>query len=308
MAKGGHGLNWKKASLLSIAITIGSVTGLSTWGIEPVLAATATESAGVYNQFQQYVQKPTSLANARNYLINHIKEVDTWTATQMTLQLENAQKAHLIVYSEKVFPDKMQKEINSAFSKNKNLTFTALLNTINDSNVRNVLIEGRDKGYKLETSEGMYYPVMHYEGFKIFKPSVTKDIAAYIDIMATESNQPSVSDAAIVISWTELTSRALAIEDFVTKYPASNRSTALQKELLIATSRLLYGTSNTPAYDYDEQVIKPEVKKAYENALKNSKVDTRILSILEKLLQLLNSTNNKFTPVIEKFLVETVNS
>ncbi|MNP43791.1 hypothetical protein D3C76_1376340 [compost metagenome] len=70
----------------------------------------------------------------------------------------------------------------------------------------------------------------------------------------------------------------------------------------------MYGTSNTPAYDYDEQVIKPEVKKAYENALKNSKVDTRILSILEKLLQLLNSTNNKFTPVIEKFLVETVNS
>ncbi|WP_419886549.1 hypothetical protein [Paenibacillus sp. B-A-8] len=301
-------MNWKKASLLSIAITLGSVTGFSTLVIEPVLAATATETLKVYNQFQQYVQKPTSLAYARNYLINHIKEVDNWTATRMTLQLENAQKAHLSVYSEKVFPDKMQKEINNAFSKNKNLTYTSLLNTIKDASVRNVLIEGRDKGYKLETSEGMYYPVMHYEGFKIFKPYVTKDIAAYIDIMATESNQPSVSDAAIVISWTELTNRALALEDFVTKYPASNRSTALQKELLLATSRLLYGTSNTPAYDYDERVIKPEVKKAYEDALKDSKVDTRILSILEKLLQLLNSTNNKFTPVIEKFLVETVNS
>jgi hypothetical protein len=301
-------LNWKKTGLLSISIALGSVTGFSTLGIEPVSAATATESAGVYNQFQQYVQKPTSLANARNYLINHIDEVDKWTATQMTLQLENSQKAHLSVYSEKVFPEKVQKEINNAFSKGKNLTYTSLLNTIKDSNVRNVLIEGRDKGYKLETSEGMYYPVMHYEGFKTFKPYVTKDIAAYIDIMATESNQPSVSDAAIVIPWTELTNRALAIEDFVTKYPASNRSTALQKELLIATSRLLYGSSNTPAYDYDEQVIKPEVKKAYEDALKNSKVDTRILSILEKLLQLLNSTNNKFTPVIEKFLVETVNS
>ncbi|KTD86116.1 hypothetical protein [Paenibacillus etheri] len=301
-------MNWKKTGLLSISIALGSVTGLSTLGIEPVLAATATETVKVYNQFQQYVQKPTFLANARNYLINHIDEVDKWTATQMTLQLENTQKAHLSVYSEKVFPEKVQKEINNAFSKGKNLTYTSLLNTIKDSNVRNVLIEGRDKGYKLETSEGMYYPVMHYEGFKTFKPYVTKDIAAYIDIMATESNQPSVSDAAIVIPWAELTNRALAIEDFVTKYPASNRSTALQKELLIATSRLLYGSSNTPAYDYDEQVIKPEVKKAYEDALKDRKVDTRILSILEKLLQLLNSTNNKFTPVIEKFLVETVNS
>lgn len=301
-------MNWKKSGLLSIAIALGSVTGFSTLGIEPVSAATAMESASVYNQFQQYVQKPTTLANARNYLINHIKEVDKWRATQMTLQLENAQKADLSVYSEKVFPDKMQKEINNAFSKSKNLTYTSLLNTIKDANVRNVLIEGRDKGYKLETSEGMYYPVMHYEGFKSFKPYVTKDIAAYIDIMATESNQPSISDAAIVISWTELTNRALALEDFVTQYPASNRSTALQKELLIATSRLLYGTSNTPAYDYDEQVIKPEVKKAYEEALKNSKVDTRILTILEKLVQLLNATNNKFTPEVEKFLNQTVNS
>ncbi|MBY3620604.1 hypothetical protein HGO21_13700 [Acinetobacter sp. CUI P1] len=301
-------MNWKKSGLLSIAIALGSVTGFSTLGIEPVSAATATESASVYNQFQQYVQKPTTLANARNYLINHIKEVDNWRATQMTLQLENAQKAHLSLYSEKVFPDKMQKEINNAFSKSKNLTYTSLLNTIKDANVRNVLIEGRDKGYKLETSEGMYYPVMHYEGFKSFKPYVTKDIAAYIDIMATESNQPSISDAAIVISWTELTNRALALEDFVTQYPASNRSTALQKELLIATSRILYGTSNTPAYDYDQQVIKPEVKKAYEEALKNSKVDTRILTILEKLVQLLNATNNKFTPEVEKFLNQTVNS
>lgn len=302
-------MGWKKAGLLSVAFALGSVGGFgSIHTTDTVSAAAAKESASVYNQFQQYVQKPASLANARNYLINHIKEVDTWTATQMTLMLENAQKAYLPVYSEKVFPEMVQKEMNNAFSKSKNLTYTILLNTIKDSNVRNVLIEGRDKGYKLETSEGMYYPVMHYEGFKIFKPYVTKDIAAYIDVMAKESNQPSVSDAAIVIPWTELTNRALAIEDFVTKYPGSNRSTALQKELLNATSRLLYGTSNTPAYDYDEQIIKPEVKKAYEDALKDSKVDTRILSILEKLLQLLNSTNNKFTPVIEKFLDNTVNS
>ncbi|WP_339315323.1 hypothetical protein [Paenibacillus sp. FSL R10-2734] len=302
-------MGWKKAGLISFTIALGSMGGFgSIHTTGTVSAATAKDSPSAYNQFQQYVQNPTSLANARNYLINHIKEVDNWTATQMTLQLENAQKAYLPVYSEKVFPENVQKAINSAYSKSKSLTYTTLLNTIKDSKIRSVLMEGRDKGYKLETSEGMYYPVMHYEGFKTFKPNVTKDIAAYIDIMTTESNQPSVSDAAIVISWTELTRRALAIEDFVTSYPASNRSAVIQKELLFVTSRLLYGTSNTPAYDYDEQVIKPEVKKAYENALKDSKADTRILSILEKLLQLLNSTNNKLTPVIEKFLDETVNS
>lgn len=301
-------MNWKKVGVLSAAIVLSSVAGLGTLGTEPVIAATAKETVTVYNQFQRYVQNSSSLAQARNYLINHIDEVDNWTATRMTLQLENAQKSHLSVYSEKVFPENVQKAINSVYINSKNLTYTTLLNAIKDTKIRSILIEGRDKGYKLETSEGMYYPVMHYEGFKIFKPYITKDIAAYIDIMATESNQPSVFDGAIAIPWTELTNRALALEDFVTKYPASNRSATLQKELLFATARLLYGTSNTPAYDYDAQVIKPEVKKAYEDAVKNNKGDTRILTILEKLLQLLNSTNNKFTPEVEKFIDQTVNS
>lgn len=68
---------------------------MGTLGTEPVLAATAKETATVYNQFQRYVQNSSSLAQARNYLINHMDEVDNWTATRMTLQLENAQKSHL---------------------------------------------------------------------------------------------------------------------------------------------------------------------------------------------------------------------
>jgi len=44
-------MNWKKAGLLSIAIALGSVTGLGTLGIEPVLAATAKETVKVNKQF-----------------------------------------------------------------------------------------------------------------------------------------------------------------------------------------------------------------------------------------------------------------
>lgn len=301
-------MSWKKVGLLSAVIALGSVTGLGILSTEPVLAAKETETAKVYNQFQQVVQKPSTLAQARNYLINHIDEVDTWTATRMTLQLENAQKAYLPIYTEKLYPENIREGIDQAFFKSKSLTYTSLLNTIKDSEIRSVLLEGRDKGYKLETSEGMYYPVMHYEGFKIFKPYITKDIAAYIDIMATESNQPTLFDAAIVISWTELTNRALVLEDFVIKYPSSNRTAAIQKETLFATSLLLHGSNNTPAYDYDELVIEPELRQAYEDAIKNGPGNSRILTIFEKLLSMLDATNNRLTPEIEKFLKETLNS
>lgn len=222
----------------------------------------------------------------------------------MTLQLENAQNAHLRVYSEKVYPDNVQKAINSVYIKSKTLKYSDLLNAIKDSKVSSVLIEGSNKGYKLVTSEGMYYPTMNYENFKIFKLYVSKDLAAYIDIMATETNQPSVSDGAVAISWPELTNRVLTMEDFVTKYPSSNRTSAIKQQLQDATAFLLYGASNTD----DKLVIEPEVRQAYEAAVKNSTGDSRIVTILEKLLKLLDSTHNKFTPEVEKFLKEAVNS
>ncbi|KTD86119.1 hypothetical protein [Paenibacillus etheri] len=301
-------MNWKKVGLLSAAIVLGSVGGFGSIHTNTVAAATSKESTSVYKLFQQYVQKPASLAHARNYLINHIDEVDTWTAIMMTLQLENAQNAHLRAYSEKVYPENVQKAINSVYIKSKSLKYTGLLNAIKDSKVSSVLIEGSNKGYQIMTSEGMYYPTMNYESFKIFKPYISKDIAAYIDIMATETNQPSLSDGAVAISWSDLTNRVLAMESFVTKYPSSNRSTAIQQQLQNATGYLLYGVSNTSVYGDDPQVIDPEVRQAYEAAVKNATGDSRIVTILEKLLKLLDSTHNKFTPEVEKFLNETINS
>lgn len=301
-------MNWKKVGLLSVAIALGSVGGIGSIHTNTVAAASSKETTNVYKLFQQYLQKPASLAHARNYLINHIDEVDTLTATKMMLQLENAQNAHLRVYAEKVYPDNVQKAINTVYIKSKSLKYTDLLNAIKDSKVSNVLIEGSNKGYQLKTSEGMYYPTMNYESFKIFKSYLSKDIAAYIDIMATETNHPSVRDGAVAISWTELTNRVLAMENFVTQYPSSNRTTAIKQHLQEATGYLLYGANNTGAYGDDQQVINPEVRQAYEAAVKNATGDSKIIAILEKLLKVLDSTNNKFTPEVKKFIDETLKS
>ncbi|MEI2394565.1 MULTISPECIES: hypothetical protein [Paenibacillus] len=138
-----------------------------------------------------------------------------------------------------------------------------------------MLIELRDTGYKIETSEGMYYPIMHYEGFKAFKPYIAKDIAAYMDLMATESNRPATYDAGIVITWDEIIARAVIMEDFVQNYPKFNRVSVVQTELGYAVSRTFYGTDNTPAYDYEDEAVDPALKKAYENVLLEGPGDSR---------------------------------
>lgn len=294
-------MNLKKGALLGLAIALGSGAVATTVGTQSAYAATAPNSSAVYKQFQKYLQQPSQLIQARNYLINHIDEAGVWYATLMTLQLENAQKAELSDFADKLYPDNVQKAIGTAFSKN-GLTYTGLLKAIKDPKIRVILIEGRDKGYKMQTTEGMYYPVMHYEGYKGFKPYIKQDIASYIDIMAKESNRPSTNDAAISISWDEVISRTLAMESFVQKYPTSNRIATVKKELTYAVSRLFYGTDNTPAYDYDQKRLDPELRQAYEDALNKGIGNSKLLATIKKLLAMLDSTENEFTPAVEKFL------
>ncbi|BCG59384.1 hypothetical protein [Paenibacillus sp. URB8-2] len=308
----------KRNALLGLAIVVGAGAGTaaiaqSASAAPAAAVVTSEQSLGVYNQFQKYLKNsaktPYSLIQARNYLLNHIKRADSWRATVMVLQLENAQKARLNVFSEKLFPEKVQKAIDAAYRKGgqqTGLTYSSLLKYITDDSVRALLTESYGYGYKLETSEGMYYPVMHYEGFKFFKPYIGKDIAAYIDLMAADTNKPALNDAAIVISWDELINRTLALESYVKEYPKSNRTGAVKDKLKLMETFVFYGSNNTPAYEYlakgELTTIDPELKQAYEKALQSGAGDSRVLKTIQSVLGMLDASGDKWNGNIEKFL------
>lgn len=292
-----------KAVLLGTALTLAG--GSVFTGAQPAAAASTSDAQAVYNQFRKYVSNPASLAQARKYLVNHVSKVGSWYGTVMTLQLENAQKAGLERFSEKLYAESVQKALTDAEIYN-DLTYTEILKRVKQPAVRKLIEEIWDKGYKLESSEGMYYPVMHYEGFKVFKPYVSKDIAAYIDIMATESNKPSTFDAGIVITWDELIGRAAIMSDFVEDYPKSNRTAAIRNEMAYTVPLVLLGSDNTPAYDYDTMELDPELRRAYDQVLMDGPGDNKVLNILAKLMPLLDAGGNKKTPEVEAYLKQVV--
>ncbi|MFC6650992.1 hypothetical protein [Paenibacillus rhizoplanae] len=292
-----------RAVLLGTSLTLAGGTVFA--GAQPVAAASTADAQAVYNQFRKYVSNPASQAQARKYLMNHISKAGSWYGTVMTLQLENVQKAGLERFSEKLYSDSVQKALWDA-QINNDMTYTEILKRVKAPAVRKLMEEIWDKGYKLETSEGMYYPVMHYEGFKAFKPYVSKDIAAYIDIMATESNKPSTFDAGIVITWDELIGRAANMSDFVQDYPKSNRTAAIRNELSYTVPLVLLGSDNTPAYDYDTNALDPELRRAYDHAQTKGTGDNKVLNILVKLVTLLNTFGNQKTPEVEAYLDQVV--
>ncbi|PQP81913.1 hypothetical protein C0Q44_19800 [Paenibacillus sp. PCH8] len=295
------------------AVTVIATVIGTTFAPQTTLAAPVPASKAVYHQFQTYrteaAKSTESLVKARKYLMNHIDKVGPWQATLMTLQLENMQNVKLADMDQKMYTEHFQQALSHAHEKieyEQNLTYSNLLKEIKDPAVRKLLQEASDLGFKLETSEGIYYPIINYEIYKKFKPFVQADIASYIDIMAAESNQMTTSDAGIVIPWSELIQRTLDKEAFLNKFPNSNRTTMVKHLLFV--EYVFYGSDNTPAYDWytddETRTLVPDVKQAYEKALSKREPDTKslILDTLEQLLQVLNQNKNELTPEIRKII------
>ncbi|WP_413372237.1 hypothetical protein [Paenibacillus taichungensis] len=299
-----------KLGFLAITLSFTAI-GATLTSSPTTLAAPVPASKAVYHQFQIYsknaVKSTPSLVQARKYLLNHIDEVGPWQSTLMTLQLENLQKIRLADLDQKMYTELFQKVLYEAHSNigyEQKLTYSSLLKVIKDPMVRKLLQEASDLGFKLETSEGLYYPIINYEMYKKFQPYVKPDIVAYIDIMAAVSNQSTTSDAAFIISWDELIRRTLEKEAFLNNFPSSNRASAVKNSLYVGY--LFYGSDNSPAYDwYTEEEIRtidPEVKKAYQKAVANREPNTKsvLLDTVEKILHLLDENNDELTPEIKE--------
>ncbi|MFS0868308.1 hypothetical protein [Paenibacillus xylanilyticus] len=299
-----------------LAFTLGCTTIGVSFVPPTASAASVPASKAVYSKFQIYWKNAknssSSLIQARKYLTNHIKEVSPWQATLMTLQLENVQKIKLAEMDETIYSNPVQSALFDAHSKmgyEQKLTYSSLLKEIKDPSIRSLLQEASDLGFKLETSEGIYYPIINYGMYKKFQPYVKPDIAAYINIMADESNQATISDAAISVTWDELIRRTLEKEAFLRNFPNSNRTSAIQNSLIV--HYIFYGSDNSPAYDWytDEEVrtLDPEVKNAYEKVIKNRDANTQsvLLDTIEQIVELLNQNHDELTPQIQK-MIESV--
>jgi hypothetical protein len=65
---------------------------------------------------------------------------------------------------------------------------------IGDAELRDALLAVRDGGYRVDTAEGMYFPVIDYGRYRKYRGLVTDDLAAYIDLMAVESDLAPAKD------------------------------------------------------------------------------------------------------------------
>jgi hypothetical protein len=252
----------------------------------------------VMTEFNALIEKNSSTAELIRYMNKNIADVSEENASKMAVLLEQEQKEQLKALETRFFEENgIQEKLQKLYKIDPDFKN---IETIEDADLKQLLTDVRDGGYKIETAEGMYYPVIDYELYNAFSPNVTKDIAAYINIMGTESKEVPAKDAAIIIGWDKVVNRSMQQEQFITENPNSVKLTDIQglhKKYLQFT---YLGSNNTPLFNYDSKMIEPDAKKAYTEAISNNQ-NSEYLTNLSKFLDLVNKNNGKLTDEVDQF-------
>ncbi|WP_052409984.1 hypothetical protein [Paenibacillus durus] len=262
-------------------------------------SASSSHAEAVYRAYLPLLSSSAKLPQAIGYLNANIYAVGSYRATIMTLRLENVQKAALPAWQDRFYADGFQRELTDLYEHGDSLA--KLADKTDNANLRLLLRGAAGNGYKLETAEGSFFPVIDYAAYRKYKMYVMSDIRDYISIMAVESDLPSSKDNGLTIAWAEVASRALAQESFIAAYPRSNRIETVKSLYRMYEIDTFYGLNNTPLFHYDNLEMDLEASKAYTAVLAKNNGDSPYLEKLDGFMKLLKEHDYKLTDEIEEY-------
>lgn len=241
-----------------------------------------------------------NLPGTINFMRTKLYAVTPYQATVLTLKLENLHKALLPSWEKKFSSSDVQRRLISVYRGG--VSMAKLAESTENPALRALLESAAASGYKLETAEGSFFPVIDYAAYRKYASYVTEDIRSYISIMATESDQPASKDNGLVIAWGEVAARALAQERFLQSYPKSNRVQAVKELYAQYTGNTFYGQNNTPLFHYDNLEMDLEAQKAYTALLSKENGDSPFLKKLDGFMKLMKSNGYLLDDAAEAYL------
>jgi len=262
----------------------------------------AKQEQTIMDKFTLLMQKEdVTPAQVFGYMDANIAAVSKENAAVMIMGLEQVQKSSLPKLQDTFADDvALQKTLIKVYQSSN----SEYINDIQDNAVKNVLLAAKSNGFKVETAEGMYYPVIDYSIYKRYRDTLAPELTAYIDIMAVESEKPPAKDAALRISWDEVVKRALAQERYIAEYSASPKVTDIKMLLKQYAMFALYGANNTPLFAYDTNQMVGEAQKTYLATAWDDK-NGIFSKKMKEYLTVLNSNNYRVTEQVREYQDKT---
>ncbi len=262
------------------------------------------DDTDVVNGYNGLIASGASSAEMLQYITDNYTKVKPETLTTMLVELERSQHDQSLVLEERYYTEAgVQEKLMDLYAA-ADFTMPSL-DQIEDETLKKLLQDTEAAGYKPETAEGSFFPVIDYERYREFQSHVTADMKAYIDIMALESNKPAVKDAGLIIKWSEVVERARSMEKFLKDYPDSVKQEDMQGLFNGYKYISFYGIDNAPLFSYTDKTIVPEVKEAYLQALEGGTKDSAYLQTMQEFLDVVERNGGKQTEEVQTFQEKT---
>lgn len=174
------------------------------------------------------------------------------------------------------------------------------LSKITNTDLKIMLQTVFDRGYKFIVPEGMHEAVIDYSVYRDAAEYASPDIAAYIAIMAMESESRMSTDAAIIVPIDAVLVRAEASEAFLKAYPDSVKFEQIAERYMIYADAYFFGQDNTPAFDYSTNKLDQEFLDSYQKAMSGDS-DSAIVKSLGDYLKILKDNDYTLTNTVTEY-------
>jgi uncharacterized protein YfcZ (UPF0381/DUF406 family) len=290
-------------SVLSAFLIAGSLTGCTTSPKPEVNPAPSVQEPQIDNtammdSYKKLIANDAQAKEVFEFLDENAKVLTKENVALIINDLEKLQTEYLPEMDEKFYANaEFQAELGKLYLAKKDINDP---NNIETEALKNLVNETIKSGYKIETAEGMFFPIVNYSVYKDYTQYVTEDLKAYIEIMAIESENAPAKDAALVISWDEVIDRAINQEAFIKKYADSSKLPEVKQLYNKYLTFTFLGLNNTPLFSYDGNVMAEDAKTAYTK-LVFSTDDSEYKQALKDFMELLKNSDYKLTPEIDKY-------
>ncbi|MEX2415089.1 MAG: hypothetical protein WD424_03015 [Paenibacillaceae bacterium] len=257
----------------------------------------------VMADFQALVDKKAAVAELKSFVDSQTGKVSNEDYTAMVLAFEDLQQDQLLALEDRFYNGADFQE--QLWESSKNGFDFSQIDTVSNPDLKKLLMDTRDGGYKVETAEGAYFPIIDYEGYVQYQAHVSEDIRDYIEIKAIESKEVSVKDAGMAIGWGEAVGRAVRQESFIVNHPSSFRIDEMKRLFGGYVYVTFNGLDNTPLFSYEDETVVPEAKTAYTDAVKSGTDSSPYLKRLSVLLDLIEKSGNKKSEEVMNYQQET---
>lgn len=219
-------------------------------------------SEDAVNEFAEIVAENGEVEELVNFIDENIGKVTSIEGDQMLTELIKR-----LEESKEEYTDKLMKLDNGELIDLSNEEYFPKdkVEDIEDEELKELVEELMENKYKLESSEGMHYPIVDYEKLKDYDDHVSEEVKDYIGLKAIDSNTIIASDGALAISHDELAEIIIETEEYIEKYAGGTYHKEVEEMYENKLDIYLSGLPNTPIYDFETKEIEEDVLDSYVN-------------------------------------------